>query len=62
MCNVKLLKTLFACLGIYSTLIFATEIPNKNKKTSLEETLSALEKAAQKAGEHIAKTQQTRFC
>ena len=33
MCNVKLLKTLFACLGIYSTLIFATEIPNKNKKT-----------------------------
>jgi len=60
MCNLKLFKILFVSLGMYSMLSFALEVPNKNESSSLEETLSALETAVQKAGEHIAATQQAR--
>jgi len=60
MCNLRLFKILFICLGMHSMLIFAMEEANKDESTSLEKTLSALETAVEKAGEHIAATQQAR--
>jgi hypothetical protein len=59
-CNFKLFKVLVIILLTCPMFGSAMEVPNKDERTSLEKTLSALETAAQKAGEHIAATQQAR--